>query len=117
MTTVIKNTTGTFFINNPAPVQSNADFVLKSQYSQKVVLTVPSTDWDLITDNDRYSQIDVTFPADFKDTHQNGYYTWTIGDYSAIVKIITQPGGGYGEVEYISSNDEREADVYFRPNY
>ena len=49
--------------------------------------------------------------------HKNGYYSWTIGSYGDIVKIITSPGGGSGEVEYISSNENREAATYFRPNY
>ena len=117
MTTVINGTIAKFYINNPSTLDVNADLVIKSQYSQKNVLTIPPADWSIDTQNARYIEIEATVPATFKDEHQNGFYTWTIGNYSDIVKIITQPGGGAGEVEYISSNENREADVYFRPNY
>jgi hypothetical protein len=117
MTTVINGTTAKFYINNPPSIDSNADLVIKSQYSQKIVLTIAADDWSFGASNARYDEIIATVPATFKDEHQNGYYTWTIGNYSNIVKIITQPGGGAGEVEYISNNENREADVYFRPNY
>ena len=117
MTTVINGTTLTLYANKPATIDLNQSIVIKSQYSQKIVLTVTTGNWVAAIDNDRYVQIEATIPATFKDEHQNGYYTWTIGNYSDIVKIITSPGGSSGEVEYISSNENREADVYFRPNY
>lgn len=117
MTTVINSTSAKFYINNPGVINSNADLVLTSQYSQKAILTIASADWSFGTQNARYTEIIATVPSDFKDKHQNGYYTWTIGAYSDIVKIITQPGGGTGEVEYISSNENRVAETYFRPNY
>lgn len=117
MTTVINGTTAKFYINNPSTLDGNADLVLKSQYSQNIVLTIAAADWSIATQNNRYIEINATVPATFKDEHQNGFYTWTIGNYSDIIKIITQPGGGTGEVEYISNNENREAEVYFRPNY
>lgn len=117
MTTVINSTSAKFYINNPSLIDSNADLVLKSQYSQKIVLTIAAADWSIDTQNARYAEIIATVPDTFKDEHQNGYYTWTIGNYTDIVKIITQPGGSTGDVEYISSNENREAEVYFRPNY
>ena len=55
--------------------------------------------------------------ADSEDKHYNGFYTWTLGTYSDIVKIITVPGGDLGEVEYISSNENREAEVFYRPEF
>tara|TARA_R110001632_G_scaffold140151_1_gene256133 strand:- start:2077 stop:2184 length:108 start_codon:yes stop_codon:yes gene_type:complete len=35
------------------------------------------------------------------------------------VKIITEPGGGNGAIEYTSTPEleNREADTFFRPNY
>lgn len=117
MTTVINGTTLTLYANKPATIDLNQSIVITSQYSQTVALTITTGNWTTAIDNDRYVQIEATIPATFKDEHQNGYYTWTIGNYSDIVKIITSPGGGPGEVEYISSNENREADVYFRPNY
>ena len=116
MTTVINSDTAIFYINNPGPVGSiGGTFSLKSQYSQKDIST--GNGYTILEHNDRYAKISVDFPIDFKNEHQNGFYTWTLGNYSDIVKIITQPGGGTGEVEYISNNENREADVYFRPNY
>lgn len=113
MTTTINDSTATFYINNPDTI--TGDFSLKSQYAQDVIYT--TSNYTVATQNDRYAQIDVTFPADFKDKHYNGYYTWSIGSYSDIVKIITQPGGDTGKVEYISNNEERDAEVFYRPNY
>jgi hypothetical protein len=113
MTTTISDSTATFYINNPGTI--TGDFSLKSQYSQEVIYTTSS--YTVTTSNDRYAQIVVDMPVDFKDKHYNGYYTWSIGDYSDIVKIITQPGGDDGKVEYISNNEERDAEVFYRPNY
>ena len=113
MTTTISGSSATFYINNPGTI--TGDFSLKSQYAQDVIYT--TSNYTVATQNDRYAQIDVTFPGDFKDKHYNGYYTWSIGSYSDIVKIITQPGGDTGKVEYISNNEERDAEVFYRPNY
>ena len=113
MTTTINGSTATFYINNPGTI--TGEFSLKSQYSQEVVQS--GNGYSIVTQNDRYAEIVVDFPADFKDQHMNGYYTWSIGAYSDIVKLITQPGGDAGEVQYISNNEDREADVYYRPNY
>ena len=100
MTTTITGTTGIFYINNPGTI--TGDFSLKSQYSQDDIATGNS--YTIVTQNKRYAEIEVTFPADFKDKHFNGYYTWSIGSYSDIVKIITQPGGNTGTVDYVSDN-------------
>ena len=113
MTTTINSTTATFYINSPSTI--TGDFTLKSQYAQDVIFT--TSNYTVDVNNDRYAKITVTFPADFKDKHYNGYYTWSIGSYSDIVKIITQPGGDDGKVEYISNNEERDAEVFYRPNY
>ena len=113
MTTTIDGSTATFYINNPGTI--TGDFSLKSQYSQEVIYTTSS--YTIPVNNARYAKLNVTFPSDFKDKHANGYYTWSVGSYSDIVKIITQPGGGTGKVEYISSNEDRDAEVFYRPNY
>ena len=113
MTTTINDSTATFYINNPGTI--TGDFSLKSQHAQDLIYT--TSNYTVATQNDRYAQIHLTFTADFKDKHYNGYYTWSIGSYSDIVKIITQPGGDTGKVEYISNNEERDAEVFYRPNY
>ena len=116
MTTTISGITGTFYINNPpSDATINDPFTLKSQYSQEVIYTVSG--YDVQEQNERYAKIVVPFPADFKDKHYNGYYTFCFGDLCDIVKIITQPGGDTGKVEYISSNEDRDAEVFYRPNY
>lgn len=117
MTSVINGTQVVFYTNQPGLIDDTNPLVIKSQYSQKAVLTIQPSDWAFGTVNARYEQIIATIPATFMNEHQNGYYTWTIGNYSDIVKIITTPGGGLGEVEYISNNENREAETYFRPNY
>jgi len=114
MTTTISGSSATFYINNPGTI--TGDFSLKSQYSQEVIYTTPG--YSIEEQNSRYAKILIdNLPADFRDKHYNGYYTWSIGDYSDIVKIITQPGGDDGKVEYISNNEERDAEVFYRPNY
>ncbi len=116
MTTTISGTTGTFYINNPGTTSTiNDPFTLKSQYSQEVIYTVSG--YDVQEQNERYAKIVVPFPADFKDKHYNGFYTWSLGPFTDIVKIITQPGGDVGKEEYISNNENRDAEVFYRPNY
>lgn len=113
MTTTISGSSATFYINNPGTI--TGDFTLKSQYSQEVIHT--SSGYSIEEQNKRYAEIVVPFPVDFKDKHYNGYYTFCFGDLCDIVKIITQPGGDDGKVEYISNNEERDAEVFYRPNY
>ena len=126
MTTLVENDLGSFYVNNP-DVTFNAASVklwLKSQYSQELEGPYSALSVD---QNDRYAKINVAFPADWDQNHKNGFYTYYIGQgtganpdilfYQDIVKIITEPGGDAGEVEYISTNEDRESDVYYRPNY
>ena len=118
MTTTITAEEATFFINNPtSALNINDTFTLTSQYSQDILVTVGPGDWNITSENSRYAEIVVDLPADFEDKHYNGFYTWTLGTYSDIVKIITVPGGDLGEVEYISSNENREAEVFYRPEF
>ena len=118
MTTTITAEEAFFFINNPtSALDLNDTFTLKSQYSQEILVTVASGDWSIVSENARYAEFMVDLPTDFEDKHVNGYYTWALGPYSDIVKIITSPGGDAGKVEYISNNEERDAEVFYRPNY
>lgn len=115
MTVTLDGDYATFYINNPGPNINDAPFTLRSQYSQEVIFTDTQAD---VGGNQRYATVVVNVPSDIKDKHLNGYYTWTLGDfYSDIVKIITKPGGDEGKVEYISNNEERDAEVFYRPNY
>jgi hypothetical protein len=119
MTINVNSTTETVSINNSS-IPATVDFILTSGYSKEpVILSAVRT-----LQNNRYSTIDITFPADFKDQHKNGVYYYAIkaGDtqYEAgFAKIITEPGGETGITNYTSTpaTENREADVYFRPNY
>jgi len=118
MTTTITEEQAIIYINNPEGELDIAwDFQLKSQYSQDIVATVAAGDWYIDTQNSRYAQFTVDLPPGFEDKHANGFYTWTLGPYSDIIKLITVPGGDLGEVEYISNNEQRDAEVYYRPEY
>ena len=97
-------------------------FTLTSQYSHQTI-DLPNA---LISSNDRYSVMQVLFPAGFGDEHKNGIYNWTLKETGAtdfiqkgLAKIITEPGGGMGTVSYDAGFDaeERVADVFYRPNY
>jgi len=107
--------------------QSNLDgdllyeWTITSQYSHQPEL-IPSA---LISSNDRWSMVQVLFPTGFGDNHKNGIYNWsykvTGGSVieEGLVKIICEPGGETGIVDYTSTPalEDREADVYYRPNY
>lgn len=121
MTLYIDNETEQFATNNVAindaePIQ----FILTSQYS-KLDTIIPAV---ITISNDRYTELQLTFPTDFKDQHKNGVYYYTIKNSlytweKGLVKIITNPGGDNGSIEYTSTPEleNRDADVYFRPNY
>lgn len=96
-------------------------FFLTSQWSHEPIQLPVS----LVTGGNRYSVFQITFPAGFGDEHKNGIYNWRLmqhGDIlieAGLAKIITEPGGSLGTVNYTSTPDteERVADVYYRPNY
>ena len=94
---------------------------LQSQWSKKT----ETFDLTRTFQNSRYTVYSVDFGADFKDTHKNGIYWAKItapgfNDGSwFLLKIITEPGGEDGFTRYDSdpATEERQAEVYYRPNY
>ena len=119
MTLYIDNTTETFASNNTA-ISGTVSFILTSQFSKQDTI-IPAT---ILVDNSRYTELELTFPATFKDEHKNGVYYYTIQNTEEVfekglVKIVTEPGGGNGAIEFIATPaiENRVADVYFRPNY
>ena len=119
MTLYINATTEKIASNNIA-INGVVSFVLKGQYS-KTDEVFPAT---ISIQNDRYTELELTFPSDFKDQHKNGIYYYTIQNTTTVfekglVKIITEPGGGNGAIEYTSTPEleNRESEVFFRPNY
>jgi len=104
------------FINNPGGIVSMQPIVLKSQFSQTTITI--SDELTVVNQNERYAHIRGQFSnTDINADHKNGYYTWTMGPYTDIVKLIFNPGGDLGVTEYTSNNENREADVYYRPEY
>lgn len=126
MTSLVENNIGSFYINNPTLKLNDAttSVWLKSQYSQEIEGPYDATS---IQQTDRYARVTVVFPNRWDEEHKNGFYTYYIGYgdgkypniifHQDIVKLITEPGGDLGEVEYISTNEDRESEVYYRPNY
>lgn len=96
-------------------------FKLQSQYSKKFLVNQTVT---VHTTNDRYSSFNITIDNTLINSHTNGMYWYILEKVSdssliekGIAKVITSPGGGTDFVEFVSNVDNREADVYFRPNY
>lgn len=118
--TIYVNSTVEKVASNNINISGDVEFVLTSGLSRTDTV-LPAT---IILQNDRYTELEVTFPVDFKDEHKNGIYYYTINNIDTIFekgfcKIITEPGGGNGAIAYDSGEqtEERQSDVYFRPNY
>ena len=77
--------------------------------------------------NARFSKwlCDTSSMPGLAEEHRNGYYHLAVTPipvlvnptYQQIVKLVFDPGGDTNTQPYISNNEEREADTYFRPNY
>ena len=116
------NLTKEFSLNLPnLTLGSLYAFTLTSQYShQPLVLDATAT-----ASNARYTTFEVVFPIGFGDEHKNGVYYYSIEELGdepfekGLVKIITEPGGSLGTINYESTiyTEERVADVFYRPNY
>ena len=122
MTIRINTAQEALFLNTEAETPiTTGTLNLQSQWSKKTE-TFPMT---RTFQNSRYEIYLVDFGADFKDTHKNGVY-WAkvtrpgayVGNWF-LLKIITDPGGADGFTRYDSdpATEERQADVYYRPNY
>lgn len=110
-------------------------FTLTSQWSglkkqNDMGMYVGSDDYfetTLVTTNDRYTELTIENLNPFlinSNRHLNGIYKYELLDYTqklvideGLIKIITSPGGGNGDVSYVSDNENLEADTYFTPNY
>lgn len=106
--------------SNSTDLAGDLEFILISGYSKQPE-SFPCT---LVEQNARYSQLLVNFGLDFKNEHKNGVYYYTIAAgtvefESGYAKIITDPGGSINTVAYNSgvATENREATVYYRPNY
>ena len=93
--------------------------VFKSEYSNRNLFDVSCS---VLQSNARYTQLQFNTDPPLGNTHQNGIYTYEVYAtddllVSGVVKVITNPGGGTGTTPYISDNENREGEVYFRPSY
>jgi len=110
-----------FYLNTPNLVLDYYVFTLTSQYSKQPLALQCAA----IETNDRYTKFQITFPVGFGDEHKNGIYYYNVSQAElepftyGLVKIITEPGGGMGTITYDSGvqTENREADVFYRPNY
>ena len=83
-----------------------------------------SYDLTLHDTNRRYTEF--TFTIDNATTleHINGIYNYVVYNtntpavvYSGLMKVVSGDGGTTGTTAYVSNNEDREAVVYYRPNY
>jgi len=81
---------------------------------------------------DRYTRwfVDTSQIPNFDQEHRDGFYQFvvsvpfgptdkpTVGvAEQGLIKLIFENGGSYNTENYISNNEQRESDTYFRPNY
>lgn len=108
---------------NLSNIEDSDDWTLsfKSQWSNTVLIE-PST--ITITSSDRFTTITFTLDTDdFPSSHINGIYeaelaSTTLGaSYKQLVKLVSVDGGGTGTVAYESNNENRQAIVYYNPQY
>lgn len=104
----------------------------RSLNTQEWLGPFPLVDGATFVSNDRYSKwfVDVSSIPGFEDQHRNGFYqfcttppfgptdkpTLAVAN-QGLIRLIFQPGGEMNTKPYISNNEQREADTYFRPNY
>ena len=119
MTITVNQTNEIVSVNNIS-IPTTFDFVLTSGYSREPQVLVGT----LLEQNDRYSEIEITFPVEFKDQHKNGVYYYSIEaeglSYErGYVKIVTSPGGTNGSIPFVANpeTENRESKVFYRPTY
>ena len=105
------------FVNGEYGFANRIEFI--SMYSNTVLLDMPAT---IYTSNARYTQLDFTIPSDFAEKHVEGIYKYIVYTdlevlAQGVISIITEPGGDTGTDPYISNNEDREAQVFYRPQY
>jgi hypothetical protein len=113
------NTVYPFSVNTPNAIAGTYQLVVTSQLSNLPLFQVPLT---LTLTNERYSEFQFTLPQLEGDKHFNSMCNYTIyfntGTWnSGSLKLVYNPGGGTGTVDYISNNENREAIVYYTPDY
>lgn len=105
-------------IPNPIPTLS---WILEvtSQLSNDIVFSVPMM---LTYTNDRYLGFEFNLPQLEGNKHLNSMCNYKVYQDGGVIdtgslKLIYSPGGGTGTKDYISDNENREAVVYYTPDY
>ena len=122
MTLYIKDYGATFaYLASFNQPNATGDWTLElySQYSHKTILDVELT---IYTTNDRYTEFYFFVPADFYNEHLEGVYDYYLKKEGVSIetgnmKLVLEPGGETGTQPFVSDNDERTADTYYRPQY
>ena len=83
-----------------------------------------SIDLTLHVTNRRYTEFTFTIPNSVTLEHINGIYKYECYNtdtpaeqLTGLIKVISGDGGQMGTVNYVSNNEDREAIVYYRPEY
>lgn len=80
----------------------------------------------VVETNDRYTTFTMNLTDQETEGHFNGVYNYDIqkvvnGEQivlqEGLFKWINEEGGSMNTVSYISDNEDREANQYYRPNY
>jgi hypothetical protein len=121
---LISNQNGfNIFINTPdLSTSPTYNITITSEHSNTALF---EADMIMLETNERYTAFKVA-SGDISDNHWNGIHNYTItstlDDIEEIVeegvfKLLSTPGGTTGTDAYVSPNENREADVYYRSNY
>ena len=120
------------FWNGPLYFQGQFWTWYRSLNTQEWLGPFPLADQATYTTNERYTRwfVDTSQITEFNKQHRNGFYQVvttpafgptdkpTIGPINrGMVRLLFQPGGEMDTKPYISNNEQRESDTYFRPNY
>ena len=119
MTLKLQDSTTNYNLSfNVTNVTGDWTLTLKSQLSHLDILDVSLT---VVATNSRFTEFSFTIPSDLPLEHKNGIYEYTITNgidtEVGLLKLVCGTGGTDGYVSYESDNEDREAPVYYRPQY
>ena len=95
---------------------------VQSQYSNEYWSWIMTP----VLSNDRYSEFTINIIEAERTYHINAIYNYEVQQIvdnqqvvieTGLLKYITEEGGATGTETFISSNENREAPTYYRPQY
>lgn len=111
-------TTARITFNTPN-LTGNHYLAIQSKYGKEVYAWVMT----LITSNNRYSEFEINITEAERKEHINAIYDYEVQNLAlevvetGLLKYITEEGGATGTTPFVSSNENREAPTYYRPQY